>query len=56
MLILFIAGLKGEGGGFATPRRGGSRILGKGGSDKYIYNWGEGKGVGVPTAVTARGR
>ena len=28
--------------------RGGSRILGKGGSDKYIHKWGEGTGGGVP--------
>ena len=35
--------------------RGGSRILGKGGSDKYIHNWGEGTGGGVPPPVTARG-
>ena len=29
---------------------GGSRILGKGGSDKYIHNW----GTGVSPPVTAR--
>ena len=28
--------------------RGGSRTLGKGGSDKYIHKWGEGTGGGVP--------
>ena len=35
--------------------RGGYRIWGKGGSDKYIHNWGEGTGGGVPPPVTARG-
>ena len=28
---------------------------GGGGSDKYIHNWGEGMGGGVPPPVTARG-
>ena len=27
----------------------------RGGSDKYIHNWGEGTGGGVPPPVTARG-
>ena len=35
--------------------RGGSRILGKGGSDKYIHNWGGYRVGGVPPLVTARG-
>ena len=34
--------------------RGGSRILGKGESDKYIHNWG-GYGRGRAPPVTARG-
>ena len=46
-------------GGTAHPKwglgRGGSRILGKGGSAKYIHNLGEGTGGGVPPPVTARG-
>ena len=29
--------------------------FGKGGSDKYIHNWGEGTGGGVPPPVTAGG-
>ena len=32
---------------FSCRCRGGSRILGKGGSDKYIHNWGEGGGGGA---------
>ena len=37
-----------------SVNKGGSRVLGKGGSDKYIHNW-EGTGGGVPPPVTARG-
>ena len=47
----------GGGGGVCNPPQGRIQDFGKGGgSDKYIYNWGEGKGVGVPPPVTARGR
>ena len=35
--------------------RGGSRILGKGGSNKYIHNWGRVREGEVPPPVTAKG-